>query len=137
MASDPSKARLRQTPSTSTVSKSRVLPREQAAIDIPKLKEYIKNQEETEVKLATECARTEAVFRVCGVLTGALSRLRTRFIVNSIRIGETGKLNALEKAMSGCEFKWELFMAKARLALTTNTNKIAHLEQLVGFMDYK
>jgi hypothetical protein len=46
-------------------------------------------------------------------------------------------LNALEKAMGGCEFKWELFMAKARLALTTNTNKIAHLEQLVGFMDSK
>jgi hypothetical protein len=57
--------------------------------------------------------------------------------VNAIRIGETGKLNALEKAMSGCEFKWELFMAKARLALTTNSNKIAHLEQLVGFMDCK
>jgi hypothetical protein len=71
------------------------------------------------------------------VLTTSLSRLRTRFIVNAIRIGETGKLNALEKAMSGCEFKWELFMAKARLALTTNSNKIAHLEQLVGFMDCK
>jgi hypothetical protein len=35
-----------------------VLARDQAAIDIPKLKEYIKNQEETEVKLAMECART-------------------------------------------------------------------------------
>lgn len=54
-----------------------------------------------------------------------------------MRIGETGKLNALEKAMSGCEFKWELFMAKARLALTTNTNKVAHLEQLISFIDPK
>lgn len=51
--SDGSKAKLRQTPSNSTVSKSRVVQKEQAAIDIPKLKEYIKNQEETEAKLAT------------------------------------------------------------------------------------
>lgn len=71
------------------------------------------------------------------LLSGALSRLRTRFMVNALRIGETGKLNALEKAMSGCEFKWELFMAKARLALTTNTNKVAHLEQLIGFIEPK
>ena len=87
--------------------------------------------------MATECARTESIFRLYGVLGDVLGRMRTRFLVNAIRIGETGKLNALEKAMSGCEFRWELFMAKARLALTTNTNKIAHLEQLVGFMDSK
>jgi hypothetical protein len=35
--SEPSKGKLRQTPSTSTVSKSRVIS-QQAAIDIPKLK---------------------------------------------------------------------------------------------------
>lgn len=58
-------------------------------------------------------------------------------MVNAMRIGETGKLNALEKAMSGCEFKWELFMAKARLALTTNSNKVAHLEQLIAFIEPK
>jgi len=37
IASEPSKGKLRQTPSTSTVSKSRVV-QQQAAIDIPKLK---------------------------------------------------------------------------------------------------
>lgn len=83
------------TPSSSTVSKSKVHPREQAAIDIPRLKEYIKNQEETEVKLATECAQTESVFRIYSVLATTLTRLQMRFIVNSIRIGETSKLNAL------------------------------------------
>lgn len=123
--------------SACATSKTRLLPKDQAAIDIPKLKEYIKNQEETEVKLATECAQTEAVFRVFAVLTGNLYRTRTRFLVNTIRIGETNKLNVLEKAVNSCEFKWELFMAKARLALTNNSNKIAHLEQLVGFMDCK
>jgi hypothetical protein len=94
------------TPSVSTTSKTRLLSKEQAAIDIPRLKEYIKNQEETEVKLATECAQTEAVFRIFNVMTTSLYRLRTRFIVNSIRLGETSRLNALEKAMNASEFKW-------------------------------
>lgn len=43
--SDASKTKLRHTPSNSTVSKSRIAQKDQAAIDIPKLKEYIKNQE--------------------------------------------------------------------------------------------
>jgi len=36
-------------------------------------------------------------------------------------------MGAIERALSSKEFKWELFMAKARLALTNNANKIAHL----------
>jgi hypothetical protein len=40
----------------------------------------------------------------------------------------------LEKAINGYDFRWELFMAKIRVALTSNTNKIGHLEQLVAFI---
>lgn len=106
-------------------------------VDLLKLKEYIRSQEEAEARLAIECAQTESVFRLANTLNNSVNRLRLYFIVNTMRMGETAKISALERSLSSCEFKWELFMAKARLGLTNNSNKIAHLEQLVGFIGEK
>jgi hypothetical protein len=43
------------------------------------------------------------------------------------RLRDVIRMGELERVVSGYEFKWELFMAKGRLALTNNSNKIAHL----------
>jgi hypothetical protein len=56
-------------------------------------------------------------------------------MVGLVRWGEDSRADELHQVVSSYEFKWELFMAKARLALTSNSNKIAHLEQLVSFID--
>lgn len=57
-----------------------------------KLREYIKNQEETEVKLAMECAKTKAAFRVANVLKVRVWNLQQKFMVNLIRWDENTRL---------------------------------------------
>jgi hypothetical protein len=69
-----------------------------------------------------------------GALKVGVDRLEYRFMLRLIRNDENGRMEQLERTVSGYEFKWELFMAKARLALTTNSNKVSHLEQLLSFV---
>ena len=103
-------------------------------MDVHKLREYIREQEETEIRLAMECAKTEAVFRMTGCLRRGTARHQNAFMVQLLRQSENTRIDELERAAGRYEFKWELFMAKARLALTSNNNKIGHLEQLVSFI---
>lgn len=56
-------------------------------------------------------------------------------MVGLVRWDENRRVDLLLQAVSSYEFKWELFMAKARLALTSNSNKVAHLEQLISFLE--
>lgn len=54
-----------------------------------KLREYIKNQEETEVKLAMECAKTKAVFRLANVLKVRVGNLQQKLMIHLIRRDES------------------------------------------------
>lgn len=58
------------------------------AIDVQKLKEYIKNQEEVEARLAIECARTEATHRIAATLKGGAGRLQYTFVSKLTRLDE-------------------------------------------------
>jgi DUF1365 family protein len=60
--------------------------------------------------------------------------METSFFMKLLRLDEMDRVQNLERAVGSYEFKWELFMAKARLALTSNNNKISHLEQLLSFV---
>ena len=105
-----------------------------SVLDMERLKEYIRSQEEIESRLAVECARTEAVFRLAGILSNAVGRRRHCFWSGTAERGAEERIVGLERVVHSAEFKWELFMAKARLALTNNSNKVAHLEQLLAFI---
>ena len=68
------------------------------------------------------------------ILNKKANHVQNKFLICLIRQDENDRVGRLEQAVNGYEFKWELFMAKARLALTTNSNKVSHLEQLLSFI---
>lgn len=57
----------------------------EASVDVSKLREYIKSQEETEARLAMECAKTKAVFRLGNVLRLRVGNLQQRFLGSMVR----------------------------------------------------
>ena len=71
-------------------SKAKIITKENKEnnIDVYKLKEYIKSQEEVEAKLAVECARTEAIFRMLGVLKSGSGKMQLNFMMKVLRHDE-------------------------------------------------